>query len=192
MLEFLKSNYEWLFSGIGVAVVTLVITKLKRKPKGLSAATSREVEPTFISEEVQALLGGTNTEGIEEGTRPSKNQRILFIDDNHDEFKMVSILKKAGYARTKAAKDIIDLDDSRVTSSDIVFVDINGVGTTMFNDQGLGLAAAIKERHPDITVILYSAEPTGNRFDKKLRLVDDSLPKNAEPFEFISMIEEYS
>ena len=71
-------------------------------------------------------------------------------------------------------------------------VDINGVGTQMFEDQGLGLAAALKDKYPHKAIILYSAEPTGNRFNKKLRKVDDTLPKNAEPYQFISLIEQYS
>ena len=36
--------------------------------------------------------------------------KILFVDDNHTEYRMVSILKKAGWAKTKSVKDITDLD----------------------------------------------------------------------------------
>src|SRR5690606_36251362 len=126
--------------------------------------------------------------------RPKRKEdyRILFIDDNHTDFKMVSILKKAGWTNTKAIKDLKDIDELKAREASIIFVDINGVGTQMFEDQGLGLAAALKDKYPDKTIILYSAEPTGNRFDKKLKKVDDSLPKNAEPYEFISLIEQYS
>ena len=50
--------------------------------------------------------------------------KILFVDDNHTEYKMVSILKKAGWTKTKSVKDITDLDAQVVTDSDIIFVDI--------------------------------------------------------------------
>ena len=104
---------------------------------------------------------------------------------------MVSQLKKSGWINTKSVKDIIDLDDPKVKEADLIFVDINGVGTKLFKDQGLGLAAALKERYQEKAIILYSSDPEGDRFNKKLKKVDDSLPKNADPYEFISMIEQY-
>jgi hypothetical protein len=118
--------------------------------------------------------------------------RLLFIDDNYTEFKIISILKKAGWVNTKAIKDVTDLDDSKVLEADIIFVDINGVGTTLFKDQGLGLASALKQKYPSKKIILYSAETTGDRFHKALKEVDSCLPKNAEPFQFINLIESYN
>jgi hypothetical protein len=118
--------------------------------------------------------------------------RLLFIDDNYTEFKIISILKKAGWINTKAIKDVTDLDDSKVLEADIIFVDINGVGTTLFKDQGLGLASALKQKYPSKKIIIYSAETTGDRFHKALKEVDSCLPKNAEPFQFINLIESYN
>jgi hypothetical protein len=118
--------------------------------------------------------------------------RLLFIDDNYTEFKIISILKKAGWINTKAVKDVTDLDDSKVIEADIIFVDINGVGVTLFKDQGLGLASALKQKYPLKKIVLYSAEITGDRFHKALQEVDSCLPKNAEPFQFISLIESYN
>lgn len=186
------NNYEWIFSGIGVAVIGWIIiafTKSKNKKTNKTNQTNNNV--------ITINNGNTNHS---ESTQPSKSKdiqrkedyRILFIDDNHTDFKMVSILKKAGWTNTKAIKDLTDLDDIKAREASIIFVDINGVGTQMFEDQGLGLAAALKDKYPKKTIILYSAEPTGDRFDKKLKKVDDSLPKNAEPYEFISLIEQYS
>jgi hypothetical protein len=119
-------------------------------------------------------------------------KRLLFIDDNYTEFKIISILKKAGWVNTKAIKDVTDLDDSKVIEADIIFVDINGVGTTLFKDQGLGLASALKQKYQSKKIILYSAETTGDRFHKALKEVDSCLPKNAEPFQFINLIESYN
>lgn len=191
-MEYIMNNYEWIFSGIGVAVIGWIIiafTKSKNKKTNKTNQTNNNV--------ITINNGNTNHS---ESTQPSKSKdiqrkedyRILFIDDNHTDFKMVSILKKAGWTNTKAIKDLTDLDDIKAREVSIIFVDINGVGTQMFEDQGLGLAAALKDKYPKKTIILYSAEPTGDRFDKKLKKVDDSLPKNAEPYEFISLIEQYS
>ena len=118
--------------------------------------------------------------------------RLLFIDDNYLEYKIISILKKAGWINTKAIKDVTDLDDPKVVEADIIFVDINGVGVTLFEDQGLGLASALKKKYCHKKIILYSAETTGDRFHKALKEVDNCLPKNAEPFQFINLIESYN
>ena len=105
---------------------------------------------------------------------------------------MVSILKKSGWINTKSVKDITDLDDTKVLEANIIFVDINGVGTTMFQDQGLGLALALKKKYPKKLIVIYSSEPKGDRFHKALREVDDCLYKDAEPIQFINVIENFT
>ena len=114
---------------------------------------------------------------------------ILFIDDQHKDYKMVSILQKAGWNNTKSIKDLTDLDDPKVLEADIIFVDINGVGRKLFDDEGLGLASALKKKYPFKKIVLYSAENTGDRFHKAIRDVDDCLSKNAEPYQFINLVE---
>jgi DNA-binding NarL/FixJ family response regulator len=84
------------------------------------------------------------------------------------------------------------LDAQVVIDSDIIFVDINGVGLTLFEDQGLGLASALKLKYPKKKIIIYSAETSGDRFHKALRQVDDCLSKNAEPYQFINLVENLS
>ena len=101
--------------------------------------------------------------------------RILFIDDNHTDYKIVSILKKAGWTKTKSVKDITDLDSNYVTEADVIFVDINGVGLELSVDQGLGLASALKRKYPNKKIVIYSAETTGDRFHQALREVDFCL-----------------
>jgi hypothetical protein len=118
--------------------------------------------------------------------------KILFIDDNHTDYKMVPILKKAGWLNTRSVKDVTDLDSHVVAECDIIFVDINGVGSNMFEDQGLGLAAALKTKYPQKKIVIYSAETSGDRFHKALRLVDGCLSKNAEPYQFIDLVENLS
>lgn len=115
--------------------------------------------------------------------------KILFIDDNHTDYKIVSILRKAGWSKTKSVKDVTDLDSQIVTESDIIFVDINGVGLELFEDQGLGLASALKKKYPQKKIVIYSAETSGDRFHQALREVDHCLPKNADAYQFINLIE---
>ncbi len=191
MIELIQENYEWLFSGFGVAVLIFILKSFfnsettKRSPKN----TNKVVINNNInsSKDPNDKLGRrTKDDRIKEKTR------ILFVDDEHTKFKMVSILKKAGWKNTKSIKDITDLDDSRAKEADFIFVDINGVGTTLFEDQGLGLASALKKKYKNKIVVLYSDETTGDRFHRALREVDDCLPKNAEPYQFINLIESLS
>jgi PleD family two-component response regulator len=145
---------------------------------------------SFASSETKKESNSTNSSPNED--RLKSIIKILFVDDNHTEYKMVSILKRAGWINTKAIKDITDLDNNIVVESDIIFVDINGVGITMFEDQGLGLATALKNKYPKKKIVIYSAETLGNRFHKALRQVDDCLSKNAEPYQFIDLVENLS
>jgi mRNA-degrading endonuclease HigB of HigAB toxin-antitoxin module len=51
---------------------------------------------------------------------------LFFIDDNHTDFKIVSILKRSGWVNTKSIKDVINQDEQKVKDADIIFVDISG------------------------------------------------------------------
>lgn len=115
-----------------------------------------------------------------------KSIQILFVDDQ--KFDIVDVLKKAGWINTKRIKDITDLDATDVKNSDVIFVDVNGVGCKLFpKDQGLGLAEAIKKKYPEKYIVLYSA--VSHNFHKALNIVDSILEKNAEPYEFINILE---
>jgi len=77
--------------------------------------------------------------------------------------------------------------------ADILFIDIQGVGKAMkFADEGLGLASAIKNKFPKKKLIIYSAQTTGERFHEALKKADYSLPKNAEPYEFIRLVDDFA
>jgi DNA-binding NtrC family response regulator len=65
-----------------------------------------------------------------------------------------------------------------------------GVGKLLnFANEGLGLALAIKNKYPKKKVVIYSAQTSGDRFNEALRKADDFLAKNAEPYEFITVVE---
>lgn len=114
--------------------------------------------------------------------------QILFIDD--ERFKMMDNIKKAGWKNVIYKKDITNLDDISIQNSHIIFVDINGVGQNLFpTNQGIGLAAAIKDKYPKKQICIYSAEP--HMLDPDLKKVDYTLQKNAEPIQFYNFIEEF-
>ncbi|MBG6110242.1 hypothetical protein H4V97_002472 [Flavobacterium sp. CG_23.5] len=198
-MEIIRNNYEWIFSGVGVLIIGYIITFFlshKNQKQEIPIINTPSTNTNTNSFVVNNIMGNTNqidkssTENTDD--RLKGKTKILFIDDNHTEYKMVSILKKSGWINTKSVKDVIDLDDPKVNEADIIFVDINGVGTTMFQDQGLGLASALKKKYESKKIILYSAEITGDRFHRALREVDGCLSKNAEPYQFINLIEEFA
>lgn len=121
--------------------------------------------------------------------RKSKT-KILFIDDK--KFDVVDILRNAGWT-VKWIKDVTSLTQEAIIESDIIFVDIQRVGVKMrFNDEGLGLAKALKNTYPSKKIIIYSAETSGNRFHETLRMVDESIDKDSDPYIFEDIVERFS
>lgn len=117
--------------------------------------------------------------------------RILFIDDQ--DFSVPQILVTSGWKRTKRIADVDSLASPDVADAHIVFVDITGVGVKLrFAAQGLGLVSALKERYPQKRVVVYSAQRVGDRFDRGLSDADERLAKNADPFEFETLIERFA
>jgi hypothetical protein len=144
------------------------------------------------SQNVTVSIGhqlGSSGPATPPGTPPSvpelkRNTHVLFVDDDRG-FKIVGVLKKMGWEHAKLVADIGNLEQQALVDAQVVFVDIQGVGRMMrYNDEGLGLALAIKRRYPAKKVVIYSAEETGARFHEALQEADYSLPKTAEPIRF--------
>lgn len=54
-------------------------------------------------------------------------------------------LKQAGYVNVKKISVVKRIDSPEICNANIIFVDINGVGESLFpKEQGLGVAKAIK------------------------------------------------
>jgi hypothetical protein len=200
-MNYLEENKSWLFDGIGATLIIILLTLIFKKIFPTKKSDSTSENPSKIENKIEITniqntsLNKTKDAVINTDANDKNKQstRILFIDDNHNEFRMVSILKKSGWINTKAIKDVNGLEDPKIIEANIIFVDINGVGLNMqFEDQGLGLASALKKKYHSKKIVIYSAETTGNRFHNALREVDACLSKNAEPYEFINLIEKLS
>jgi len=55
----------------------------------------------------------------------------------------------------------------------------------------LGLALSLKKKYPGKKLVIYSSETKGERFHEALRMADSFLPKNAEPYEFLQLVEQF-
>ena len=117
---------------------------------------------------------------------------ILFIDDDAN-FNVVKILKDSGWKKSKTVPDIKTLDVQNVKDADIIFVDINGVGKLLnLEFEGLDLALMLKQKYSDKKIIIYSANRNSNSFHKAWDICDFKLEKNALPYQFQNLVEEYS
>ena len=181
--------------GIIIAIITaisVIVAALfksnKKKEKQVSQNQTQNVTVNnFLGKKIDV---DSNNEKIDYSATSNLKLKlqILFIDD--EKFKMVDNIKKAGWQNVSYKKDITNLDDTAIHKAHIVFVDINGVGQNLFpKNQGIGLAAAIKNKYPKKQVCIYSAEP--HMLDPDLKKVDYTLQKNAEPIQFYNFIEEF-
>ena len=118
---------------------------------------------------------------------------ILFIDDR--KFPVVDILRAAGWSNTRSIKDVDSLDQKEIKEAHVIFSDIQGVGKKLkFNEEGLGLLKALKEKYPTKKLIVYSAEEQGKieAFHPIIDIMDNRLSKNADPYQFQVLVEKYA
>lgn len=195
-VNLILNNVYWIFSGIGVLVITILINR-KTRNKEDDSAKANEIDSGNQSNNI--ILNGSSDVVVNVGASNSSEQesaiskktkasfQILFVDD--EKFEIIDILKKAGWVNTKRVKNITDLKAVDIINADVVFVDVNGVGQDLFpKDQGLGLAVALKELYGEKKkIVLYSA--ADHSFSRDLNKVDLILAKNADPYEFISFLD---
>ncbi len=169
---------------------------------------------TKINPKIQSTINPTNTInvnvntekeiGIENKISQIDNDReniidslkskiqILFIDDD-SKFNVVKILKDSGWKKTYSVIDIKSVDIPIVKESNIYFVDINGVGKLLGCEyEGLDLALMLKQKYPNKKVVIYSANKKNNAFHQAWDLCDYKLEKNALPYQFQGLVEQYS
>lgn len=197
MFAWLSDSYQWIFSGIGVVLLSYLIKFLlsRNEIKGaVGDGTVINIKNNFSERSAEVLVQKEGTKEFEPRTLDEykDSTRILFIDDDV-KFKVTKILQKSGWIHTKLIKDCESIDDPDVQKADILFIDVQGVGAALgFRDEGLGLSLAIKEKYPSKKIIIYSAETNGERFHEALRKADSSLPKNADPYEFQRIVESFT
>ena len=153
-MNWIFENKEWIFSGIGVAIIGYSIKLLMKK--GSSKKQIIKNNPKNTNKIKINIGAGTNNKDTAK-TDPlilsKENIQVLFIDD--ERFKTVENLKNAGWINTKSVKDVTNLDSIDVKNSNVIFVDINGVGEKLFpTDKGLGLAEALKKKYPEKYIVM--------------------------------------
>lgn len=197
-MSWIIDNKEWLFSGVGIAILVYIRSLWNGKsiaiePEENRATNTNNIEINVSERNHRSAEESTNVSGRKKNLEEYKNEtRILFVDDDA-QFKVVKILTQSGWVHTKLIKDCKTLEERDVVNAQLLFIDVQGVGVAMgFHDEGLGLALAIIEKYPNKKVIIYSAETNGDRFHEALRKADSFLPKNADPYEFQRIVEDFT
>jgi hypothetical protein len=190
MIDWISANKQWLFDGLGVAVIMAIGGWFLRRRIKATPTRDHPVADTNRNTLVAGMAPADHARTPPTVAAPPKaTTHILFIDDDQ-KFKVVDILKKSGWTYTRRTSDVGSLDDPMIQQAEILFVDVQGVGRRLqFKDEGLGLAKAIKDKYPAKKVVIYSAQTQGERFHEALRKADDFLPKNADPYEFQQLTE---
>lgn len=194
-------------SVFSVIAITIAYKNYKKKSPNSTAPIQIEnnpkISPTNNNSNNLTVNFANNSENLSSDKKLSNNESdnieklrkstsILFIDDD-TKFKVVKILINEGWVNTKSITDLKSYNDDVIKSSDIVFVDVQGVGKILeCKDEGLGLALNIKSKYSNKKVVIYSAVQIHNVFHDAIQKVDFLLSKDAEPYEFISLIERFS
>ena len=212
MIKWFMHSIEWIFSGIGVMILSVVFRsfyKRNKRSRGASQTQKTLQIEENVNDKSTTVKGDGNQvliyNGLEINAKDTKEVKsnklsiegkqaqtyILFIDN--EKFPIVNIIRKSGWRNCSQIKTVSDLNCEKIQKAHIIFVDIKGVGEDLFGkDAGLGVAKNLKQKYPDKFVILYSAETNWNIFHEAISLVDDRVEKNAKPIEFISLIETFA
>lgn len=180
--------------GIGTAVIAGLVLAFLLKNKQSASPAAKVSNSSAVSQTV--IVNSAHDKEVltpRRKTSASKDDiKILFVDDDTT-FKIIEIIKAAGWKNTSIIDDIKDTDSLEIRSTDIFFIDIKGVAKSLSEKrQGLALAEVIKEKYPKKIVVIYSSDIKGDRSDPALQKVDWFLPKHAEPVAFFNLIEKFS
>lgn len=116
-----------------------------------------------------------------------KRARLLVIDD--EEFVYRELFKNDGYIIDKW-DDIEDLSKLEQNFYDLILLDVQGVGSAISSQQGLGVLRHIRESAPAQLVIAFSNADYSLKYQDFFKLADATLSKGADYVEFKRKVDE--
>lgn len=190
-MEWLSKNVEWVFSGVGVAIVAGILAWFRRNRSEQIDSPSATINNTQSVTINAVPISAPPLMASAVKPKQKAGISVLFVDDDV-KFQVVNILKRNGWSNTKIIKDIVSLEQPEVASADIFFIDIQGVGMSLgFKDQGLGLVIALRKKYPTKKIVIYSAE-NANAFHPAFGQANERISKDADPYEFMEAVERLS
>lgn len=110
---------------------------------------------------------------------------VLLIDDK--KLELIEIIEKEGW-KIRYIPDLDGYDNQYLKTAHILCIDIIGVGKKLKCKDGMELVKNIKDRYPNLKVILYSSNSQHDIFDASVDIVDMRLYKDGQPFPFLKGI----
>lgn len=117
-----------------------------------------------------------------------KRARILVIDDQ--DFIYKGLFERDGYTIEKW-DDVQDLQKVEDNHYDIILLDLQGVGKTFSDEEGLGLLKYIKEKAPAQIIIAYSHAEWRLKYQDFFDLANHKLDKDDDYYRFKKIVDEY-
>ena len=114
--------------------------------------------------------------------------KVLIIDDE-EPVELRELLRKEGW-KHYYLPDLDALANKKLEESQIVFIDIMGVGKKLQEQSGIGLVKHIKQRYPEKKIVLYSSVSDHDIFSDALDYVDKRIRKQSSLVPFLSAIDE--
>lgn len=115
-LQFIFENKEWIFSGIGVSVISGIIA-LIRKQSGTKEQNQSVSQTVNVNIPIGESLNNDNKQ-----FREKEEISILFIDDLS--FDYVKNLKQAGYVNVKKISVVKRIDSPEICNANIILPDL--------------------------------------------------------------------
>lgn len=211
IINWILENKEWLFSGLGVTLLAFVTKHVmtrdnNNKDKQTQLQANNQTQLQANNQTQNVIVNFAQSQPFTDSVKPNEKKssalsidgikaqtNILFIDDDK-KFRIVPILKKAGWRNTSffPNPDVTDINAEKIRNAHIIFVDIKGVGTTMYDNEGLDLVVDLKKKYPEKKVVMYSSVQEHRLFHDAIKMADERIPKNSYPAVFVSVIEKLS
>ena len=107
--------------------------------------------------------------------------KILVIDDQAFPYKRLFEKDRYSIEKRSDVKQTADIDNMQY---DLILLDLQGVGSGLSPDQGLGVLRYLKERNPTQLVVAYSNAEFPLETQQFFAQADAVLPKSADYYQF--------
>jgi len=157
--------WEWVFSGIGVVILTLLFSYFKRKKIKIK------------------------TDEHTKSKEPSRRAPKITVIDDHAN-PIVKLLRDEGYDVDEDNGSLKNLRHLENGYYDLILLDFDGVGVEFSKKQGIGVLEHIKTKNPNQKILAYSNKNWGLDYQEFIQLADGVLGKNAGYWEYKRKIDE--
>lgn len=144
-------------------------------------------DPRVINRMFKKLFSRTNQEPLSIEQLQKQTKVLLIDDDEPTELRMM--LRKSGWT-VLYMEDLDSLESKKLKESQIICIDIMGVGKCLQVENGMELVKDIKNKYPEKKIILYSSVSQQDIFSDAIDYVDKRIRKQSSLLPFATAVEE--